>query len=111
MAKQGKSTEKTKVHRIKATDDAPKKTKKSQPKAVKKTTSKPVAKTTSNKNLLSAIGGYFRGAWEELKQVRWPNRRTTWAMTSAVIIFTIIFVIFILLVDAGFNWVFEKILK
>ena len=34
-----------------------------------------------------AIGGYFAGAWVELRQVRWPNRRATWSLTLAVILF------------------------
>lgn len=59
---------------------------------------------------VKAAGGYFKGAWEELKQVRWPNRRATWSMTGAVLLYTAFFIILILLLDAGFKYLFELIL-
>lgn len=126
MTQKGKSsTSKTTVHRIKATGDAPKKanksaktkdvnTEKTTKIAETKVTKKPKAVKTakkSPKNTLSAVGGYFKGAWHELKLVRWPTRSATWAMTVAVLAFTFMFVIVILLLDAGFNWMFEQILK
>ena len=89
MAQKGKSsTSKTTVHRIKATGDAPKKANKSaktkdiNTKETIKTTETKISKkpktvkTTkkSPKNALSAIGDYFKGAWHELKLVRWPTR-------------------------------------
>lgn len=126
MAQKGKlSTSKTTVHRIKATGDAPKKanksaktkdinTEKTTKIAETKVSKKPKTVKTakkSPKNALSAVGGYFKGAWHELKLVRWPTRSATWAMTVAVLAFTFMFVIVILLLDAGFNWMFEQILK
>jgi preprotein translocase SecE subunit len=57
-----------------------------------------------------ALGRYFKGAWYELKQVRWPNRRATWSLTAAVIAFTAAFTILILLLDALFKYVFQLIL-
>ena len=57
------------------------------------------------------IGGYFKGSWQELRQVRWPNRRTTWSMTGALVAFTAFFVVLILLLDALFKYLFELILK
>lgn len=131
---QKKSTDsnKTKVRRIKATDDGPKKPKsvaaKKTTKEVKKATT-PKAKKTEKattqktkkvervdikpepKGMFGAIGGYFKGAWAELKQVRWPNRAATWSMTLAVLLFTGIFIVLILLLDAGFRTLFEGILK
>lgn len=59
---------------------------------------------------LKAIGGYFKGAWVELKQVRWPTRRATWGLTAAVILFTLFFVGVIVLLDAIFKSLFEIIL-
>ena len=59
---------------------------------------------------LRAIGGYFKGAWQELRAVRWPNRRNTWGLTLAVLGFTAFFIILILLVDAGFQLLFQKVL-
>lgn len=58
-----------------------------------------------------ALRDYFVGAWYELKQVRWTNRKATWALTGAVIAFTIFFVILIMLLDAGFEFLFEKIIR
>jgi len=60
--------------------------------------------------VLRAIGGYFKGAWVELRLVRWPNRRTTWGMTGAVIAYSAFFVVFVLLLDAAFKELFQLIL-
>jgi preprotein translocase subunit SecE len=57
-----------------------------------------------------ASGGYFKGAWGELRQVRWPNRRATWSLTGAVIAYSAFFVFVVLLLDAGFKYMFELIL-
>jgi preprotein translocase subunit SecE len=61
--------------------------------------------------ILISIGRYFQGAWIELKQVRWPNRKATWSLTLAVILFTTFFFILIVLLDAGFKELFNLILK
>lgn len=58
-----------------------------------------------------AIGGYFKGAWRELGEVRWPTRRQTWSMTGALVGFTAVFVVLILLLDALFEYLFNLILK
>lgn len=57
-----------------------------------------------------ALGRYFKGAWVELKQVHWPTRKATWSMTGAVLLYTAFFVILVLLLDAGFKYLFELIL-
>ena len=57
------------------------------------------------------VGGYFKGSWGELKQVRWPNRRATWSLTGAVILFTALFLGLIILLDAGFDLLFKLIIK
>lgn len=72
---------------------------------VRKEPTNPFVKT------LFAIGGYFRGAWTELRLVRWPTRRATWGLTLAVIIFSGFFVVVILLLDILFKYLFELILK
>ena len=98
----------TKVTRITATDtEAPAKTEAKQP---KKTAEKEVAKKRVRRNPAFAILDYFKGAWYELKQVRWPNRRATWGMTMAVLAFTAFFVVLILLLDALFKYIFQLIL-
>lgn len=104
----------TKVTRISAKDSAPK-TKQAavakvvkaskQPKKVHRTPTNPIVK------VLFAIGGYFKGAWVELRQVRWPSRRATWGLTLAVILFSAFFVVIILLLDVLFKYIFELLLS
>ena len=97
----------TKVTRIKAQSSASKKGSKKTPKVKKerKAPTNPFIKT------LFAIGGYFRGAWIELRLVRWPTRSATWGLTFAVILFSAFFVVVILLLDILFKYLFELILK
>jgi len=74
------------------------------------------AKPKSNRSISAifkpffVIGGYFKGSWQELREVRWPTRKATWGLTGAVIGFTTFFIVLILLLDAGFKYVFELIL-
>ncbi len=104
----------TKVTRIKAND---------KPSAKVPVTKKVVKKPSKSKesidndnekpkrrNPLVAIRDYFAGAWYELRQVRWPNRRSAWVMTGALVVFTSIFTLFIALLDAGFKYLFQKML-
>lgn len=65
----------------------------------------------ANKKAKKDDVGYFKGAWYELKQVRWPDRKATWGMTVAVIIFTAFFVLLVLLLDAAFKYLFDLIIK
>ena len=103
----------TKVTRIKAAD-ARTSTDKKTTKTKKEVAGSPkqVVGTKKQKrtNPLTAFLGYFKGAWIELRQVRWPNRRTTWGLTLAVILFTAFFVVLIVLLDYGFQWIFDQIL-
>ena len=106
----------TKVTRISAKDDAPKKAQKptkaaeaKNAKAVKKQV-KPVKKSDGKKNVFARIGGYFKGAWYELRQVRWPNRKATWGLTLAVILFSLFFTVLIVLLDILFKYIFELII-
>ena len=59
---------------------------------------------------LRAFGGYFAGAWRELREVRWPTRRATWGLTLAVILFSVALVVFILALDFGFEQLFKKVI-
>ena len=58
-----------------------------------------------------AFGRYLKGAWHEIRQVRWPNRKATWKMVLAVFVYTAIFVIIISLLDMFFTWLFSLIIK
>jgi len=99
----------TKVTRISAKDKAPVvKVKKA---AQKKTARAPRTPKNPFVKLLFAIGGYFRGAWIELRLVRWPTRKATWGLTFAVILFSAFFVLLILLLDFIFKYLFELILS
>lgn len=59
---------------------------------------------------LRAIGGYFVGSWRELRQVTWPTRKATWGMTLAVLLFTLVLAVIILLLDIGFEQLFKRII-
>ena len=87
--------------------------------AAKTTTKKPSKKPTKTSSkepvfiLLRpfvAFGRYFRDSWRELRQVRWPNRRATWALTLAVILFSLFFVVFIMLFDWLFNYLIQEVI-
>lgn len=50
---------------------------------------------------------YFRNSWRELKLVVWPDFRTTWRLTFAVIVFSMAFGLAI----AGLDIVLEKLFR
>ena len=54
--------------------------------------------------------GYFRGAFQELRQVRWPDRKSTWKMVLSVVIYVVIIAVFIMLLDALFSLLFNQLL-
>ncbi len=58
-----------------------------------------------------AFGHYVRDSWRELRQVRWPDRKSTWQMTLAVLIYCAIMMIFILLLDMLFTFLFNLFIK
>lgn len=111
------------VHRYKATEsDEPAEvveTKKAVKKTVKKSTKtaaktvkndKPARKTPAVLAPLVAFKGYFVGSWRELRQVRWPNRKQTWALSLAVILFSLALGALIFALDAGFTLLFKKVI-
>ena len=53
---------------------------------------------------------YFRNSWKELRLVTWPNRRETWQLTLAVIIFSVIFGVIIAVVDFGLDKAFKQLI-
>jgi preprotein translocase subunit SecE len=106
----------TTVTRIKATDTKPNEAVAAvvEPK-VKARTKKTAAKNAKPVKVilkpLAAMGAYFKGAWYELRQVRWPNRKETWSLTAAVMLFSASFITLIVLLDILFKYLFEIILK
>ena len=123
-----------KITRIKASDgpskeeksDAPtitrkkvvvkdKKSTKAKVKATKKAEKKLVKTKKGKKTFILfrpfvAFGRYLRDSWRELRQVRWPNRKATWKMVLAVIVYTALFMAIIALLDLFFTWLFNIIL-
>lgn len=84
---------------------------KSKVKATKAKKSDDAKPKKNSRNPLRPFFGYFAGAWKELRQVHWPTRRATWSLTGAVLAFAAFFVVFILLLDALFKFIFELLLK
>lgn len=58
-----------------------------------------------------AFGRYLRDSWRELRQVRWPNRKTTWKMVLAVFVYTALFIGLLVVLDILFDWIFSLILN
>lgn len=87
-------------------------TKKTKASPVKKAPAAPkaVRKPSKWSKPFRAIGGYFKGAWVELRQVRWPDRRATWSLTLAVILFSLFFALVIVGLDAAFSYLFKEVL-
>ena len=125
-----------KITRIKASDDSPKKESSNEPtitrkkvvvkdkkqaktkraelkKELKKVgeTDKPKKKVFILFRPFVAFGRYLKESWHELRQVRWPNRKTTWKMVLAVLVYTALFMVIILLLDLFFSWLFNLMLS
>lgn len=122
---------KAKITRIKANDSKKLETKAEEPtitrkkvvikdkkseKATKKEAekAKKAEKSTEKKPFIlfrpfCAFGRYLKESWQEIRQVRWPNRKATWKMVLAVIIYTAIFLVFILLLDLLFQFLSNTI--
>lgn len=56
------------------------------------------------------IPRFFREAWQELRQVTWPNRTETAKLTTAVIIFAFVFGGLVALTDYGLEKFFRQVL-
>jgi preprotein translocase SecE subunit len=123
-----------KITRIKASDGPRKEEKSSEPtitrkkvvvkdkkteknkRAEEKKAKKAAKKTDGKKPFILfrpfvAFGHYLRDSWREIRQVRWPNRKATWKMVLAVLVYTALFIILISLLDLFFTWFFSLILK
>ena len=76
----------------------------------KKTGPANASQESATKNPFVRFSRYFKGAWHELRQVRWPDRKNTWAMTGALLAFTAFFIVVILVLDFAFSELFKLIL-
>lgn len=70
----------------------------------------PKDKKSTKKEKKEKKPSYLKGAWYELRQVRWPDRSNTWQMTVAVIIFSLILAGIVLLLDLLFQYLFNRII-
>lgn len=91
-----------------ATDSTTKPAKKTTEKPAKSADKKVASKTQKVKK---SRDNYFIGAWRELKQVRWPDRKATWSLTFAVIVYSIFFFILVIVLDAIFKYLFDLLVK
>lgn len=53
---------------------------------------------------------YFKGAWDEVREVTWPSRKETRQLTQAVFAFAIVFGLIVTIVDYGLDKIFKNIL-
>ena len=60
--------------------------------------------------MMKAIINYLKGARRELLKVTWPSRKETIKLTIAVIVFSLVFVLFTTVVDFGLDELFEEII-
>lgn len=120
MAEKKKTSSAKVTTKVVATTNAAKKEKKTTKKTAattsakpQKTASKKVApakKATASPKQKKPRDNYFVGAWRELKQVRWPNRKETWGLTFAVIAYSVFFLALIILLDAFFKYLFDLVI-
>ena len=80
-------------------------------KAKKSSEEKPLKEVFILARPFVALGRYIRDSWREIRRVRWPNRKATWKMTGAVLAYCIAFMVFIVLLDSFFTWLFGLIIK
>jgi preprotein translocase SecE subunit len=53
---------------------------------------------------------YFRNSWKELKLVAWPSWKESYRLTSAVLIFAIVFGLLVAITDYGLDKIFKKVI-
>ena len=57
-----------------------------------------------------AFGRYVLDSFREIRQVRWPDRKSTWKMTFTVILYVVLIAVIIMLLDALFTFLSNKLL-
>ena len=98
-----------KVTRIKAKEPAKTAEKPAKPakKAVQKSAKKPFILIRP----AVYFGRYVKESWLEIRQVRWPSRKTTWKLFLAILVYTLLFVVVIMFLDALFSWLFNTVIS
>ena len=106
-----KTSDEPKVTRIKAKDDGAKRVKAAKRSAEVKSVKREIADSEGEKRtIFRRIKEYFEGSWQELTMVRWPDRKSAWKMTGALVMFTLVFAVIILLLDYGFQNMFKVLI-
>lgn len=80
-------------------------------KTSKNTEEKPLKEVFVRARPFVAFGRYLRDSWREIRQVRWPNRKATWKMTFAVLVYVALFMVFLSLLDVFFTFIFDLLFK
>lgn len=93
---------------VATTDDKKQPTQSTKKVAAKEPTKKAEKKQKKEKK---PRDNYFVGAWRELKQVRWPDRKSTWGMTLGVIAYSVFFFVLVIVLDAIFKYLFDFLVK
>ena len=106
-----KSSNEAKVTRIKAKDSGVKREKAdSISQAMSGKAEKVATEPTEKRRIGTRIAEYLKGSWHELTLVRWPDRKSTWKMTGALVVFTAFFGVIILLFDYAFQYIFKLLI-
>lgn len=53
---------------------------------------------------------YIRNSWAELRKVEWPSRKQSLQLTSAVIIFSVVFGVIVAIFDFGLDKLFKQVI-
>ncbi len=56
------------------------------------------------------IPPYLRSSWTEVRQVTWPNRKQTRQLTTAVILFSLVFGLIVAVFDYGLDKLFKQVI-
>lgn len=110
MADKKKASSSKVTTRVVAATDTAKKPAKKQTTKTEKVAAKSADKTKKPK-IKKQRDNYFIGAWRELKQVRWPDRKATWSLTFAVVAYSIFFFLLVIALDAVFKYLFDFLVK
>jgi preprotein translocase subunit SecE len=56
------------------------------------------------------IPPFIKSSWRELRQVTWPSRKQSRQLTSAVIIFAVVFGVIVSIFDFGLDKLFKQVI-
>jgi preprotein translocase subunit SecE len=55
-------------------------------------------------------GNFFKDSWQELKKVRWPNRKELTSYTIVVIVTVVVVALYLYVIDLGLTQLVELIM-